>query len=351
MQRTVAVATLLAALLLIAVGAAGGSGRPATAPPRSFARHPQSAALPQGVFGHLWATNGCALSVVALPNLDVRRAPGAHCRVWPDSGGTIAAVTDGALSSQGVDRRLTVLDASGPTLRVTGEIAYPRGVLASPVAWRDTATALFCVQTPGGRVLADATRARRWGVEYETQGCLPQPAGDNLWVAHRGRLVYNGVPLERVFGASFADIVRWPPDQVAITALTVTGNVVATGIGRLEHGVPRPPFALVETDLRRRRSVSVRLGSGSAIEAIGVAPGGQGAWVTSEDGTGAELVPSVSGKTVPAGVPDHAEAFAWSPDGRYLAVAQPGGVAFYDLLTGARTPLPGVAADTLSWTL
>jgi hypothetical protein len=86
-----------------------------------------------------------------------------------------------------------------------------------------------------------------------------------------------------------------------------------------------------------------------------VAPDGRSFWYRRGRNRAVQLVvlaqgPDAGVPPVAAGVPALAPAFAWSPDGRYLAVARTREITVYDRVSGNTGVVSGVSADSLAWT-
>jgi hypothetical protein len=349
MQRTVAVVTLAVALALLVAGA--GRGTEAKAGRPEFARHPpvsaDSVAKLARAGGKLWTVDGCQVSVVSLTTLTVKRAAGAHCQVWPNPSGTLAVATIGSPSSLAVNRRLAVFDARGTSLRQIAEIDHPQGALSSPVAWQSDTDLSFCVASESSPIVFTSTEGSGWHLTQADPGrCLPQYDGARKFETEGASVLAQGVPI--AITGKLVEAMRRTPDRIRITALDVNGPFVGAAVGAIDGSTTTAPYALVELDRRTGHNVTVRLGGGSAIDGVGLPPDGGAAWVSDVTG-GASIVPGPSGTTLPGSIPEHANAYAWSPDGSHLAVARAAGVDVYTVADGTVVGVPGVHAEHLSW--
>jgi len=144
------------------------------------------------------------------------------------------------------------------------------------------------------------------------------------------------------------EAMRRSADRIRITALDVNGPYVGAAVAAADAESVTAPYALIEFDLRSGDTVTVRLGGGSAIDGIGLSPDGGQAWVSDVAG-GASLVPGPRGIVLPGQIPEHANAYAWSPDGSHLAVAGAAGVDVYSVADGSVVGLPGAHAQRLAW--
>jgi hypothetical protein len=348
-QRAVAVVTLVVALGLLIAGA--GRSTVANAGRAEFARHPSMSASEIADLaragGRLWTVDGCQVSVVSLTTLATARAPGAHCQVWPNPSGSLAVATIGSPSSQAVNRQLAVFEARGTQLRQVAEIDHPQGALASPVAWQSDTDLSFCVSGDDGPLVLTSTEASGWHLTQADPGrCLPEFDGDRRFETEGAAVLAQGKPV--AFTNKAVEAMRRTPDRIRVTALDVNGPYVGAAVAATSGETVEAPFALVEFDLRSGDTVTVRLGGGSAIDAIGLAPDGGTAWVSDTTGD-ASLVPGPRGTVLPDAIPERANAYAWSPDGSHLAVAGRSGVAVYSAADGSVVRIPGTHAERLAW--
>jgi hypothetical protein len=81
---------------------------------------------------------------------------------------------------------------------------------------------------------------------------------------------------------------------------------------------------------------------------LAVAPDGSAFWY--EQAPGQDVLESLRPGGVPAGAPPIAAAYAWSPDGRYLAVSLQNQVKVFDRRTGATGSVPAIDPRSLTWT-
>jgi WD40 repeat protein len=85
------------------------------------------------------------------------------------------------------------------------------------------------------------------------------------------------------------------------------------------------------------------------IETISASP--DGAWLSIEFAfSGQVRLIGINATKLPAGVPEVTRSLAWSPDGRFVAVALSGELRIVDLVTGASISLNEVRPTSLSWT-
>jgi hypothetical protein len=81
---------------------------------------------------------------------------------------------------------------------------------------------------------------------------------------------------------------------------------------------------------------------------LAVAPDGSAFWY--EEAPGHDVLLSLLSNGVPAGAPPIAASYAWSPDGRYLAVSLQNQVKVFDRRTGATGSIPAFDPRLLTWT-
>ena len=79
-----------------------------------------------------------------------------------------------------------------------------------------------------------------------------------------------------------------------------------------------------------------------------MAPDGSAFWY--EQAPGHDVLQSLLPGGVPAGAPPIAASYAWSPDGRYLAVSLHDQVKVFDRRTGATGSIPAIDPRSLTWT-
>jgi hypothetical protein len=348
-QRAVAVVTLIVALGLLVAGA--GRSSTASAGRAEFARHPSvpAAAIADlaRAGGRLWMVDGCQVSVVSLTTLATARAPGAHCQVWPNASGSLAVATVGSPSSLAVNRRLAVFEVRGSSIRQVGEIDHPQGTLSSPVAWQSDTELSFCVTGEDGPLVLTSTESSGWHLTQADPGrCLPEFDGARRFETQGATILAQGTPV--AFTDKAVEAMRRSADRIRITALDVNGPYVGAAVAAADAESVTAPYALIEFDLRSGDTVTVRLGGGSAIDGIGLSPDGGQAWVSDVAG-GASLVPGPRGIVLPGQIPEHANAYAWSPDGSHLAVAGAAGVDVYSVADGSVVGFPGAHAQRLAW--
>lgn len=350
MRLAAAAATLLVAvavLLVSPVRTAGGGAHPSD-------RHPpplRSSDMLRAAGGSLWWADGCHLMRLRMRDLRRTTVPGLHCRAWPSpDGATVLATADGPSPSFGPPPRLAVLH--GPTLARTQLTALRADELLAPATWSpDGQVVAFCYAGRSG--VEVVALVAPWRSPAVTPGrCHPSYTVASTQLTTDGTAIYeNGgrLPLESVLSQAAGN----PVDGYEVTALSATRDgLVAAVQGRLEHGVGGLA-AVVSID--RRSGGSSTVASGSGATELGVAPDGRSFWYRERRDRLVQLVvpdqnSNPADPAVAAGVPALARAFAWSPDGRYLAVARADEIRVYDRRTGTTGSITGVDADQLSWT-
>lgn len=350
MRAAAAAATLLVALAVLVAAAVAGGGRAAQT---SGGRPPQiqSSELLQRAGGTLWwVDRGCHLQRLRTRDLLARRAPGVHCRAWPSpDGATVLASDDDPSPGFGPAPHLAVLN--GRSLRRVTLTRLRADAVVAPVTWSpDGVFAAFCY--PGSHGAEVLLLVSPWRSPTVAHGrCHPSYTVASTALTTDGRHIYEGgSPLQ--LDSALAQAVGNPVNGVQVTALAATRDGLLAAVqGRLEHG--SPGLAAV-VDIDRRSGASTTVATGGDVTELGVAPDARAFWYRQRRDQLVQLVvPDSATSPEPAvanGVPAVSRAFAWSPSGRYLAVARAHDIEVYDRQSGRSSVVANVTADSLSWT-
>jgi hypothetical protein len=356
-QRLAAAITLAVAVgvMLVASSQPQPASRPASPAGAAapFARHPRVArpdrALLRQAGGWIWWTDEhCHAKGMNLITLRTREAEGLHCRIWPNPQGSVALATVGSPAEAASERRLAVIDLFDPrAVREIATVHHQEGLLASPVSWRaDGRAAAFCITTQYGTAVIRVSAGDL--VQREIRGvCDPAWVnGTRLAVTRKDEVLVGGRALP--LGRELARVTHGAP--ATITALAAEGERLAIGVARsAQFGRLVPPMSLVVSDTSGSASISVRPGESGPFNEVGIAPDGHAAWYLDPDTGRASLAPGLRSGGYPVDIPRTAFAYAWSPDGRFLAVAAPRDVRLFDWRTGETATISFVSARTLAW--
>lgn len=340
-----AVATVCAALaVLLASSSPPSVGTPVVE------RHPppvRSESMLRRAGGVLWwATGDCRLYRDAMARQRIDRAPGKWCRAWPSPDGAtvLAAPAEGpTMPPPGV---LEVLDGrSFLKIRMT---ELPADLVVGPVVWSpDLPLAAACVAKGLPRPQIDVI-APPWRKARSVRGrCSPAFNAAGTMLTTDGSHVFeNGFDLH--LDDRLAAAVGSVPGRYRVTALTALpfGIAVAVHSGSADAAAGAARSAIVLVDQERRKVTSLPTADGASE--LGAAPDGSELWYRDAVHGRCLLLPLL--RPPPPGLPRVAEAFAFSPDGRYAAAATARQVVVVDTRTGARGLVPALNAVSMAWT-
>ena len=140
------------------------------------------------------------------------------------------------------------------------------------------------------------------------------PAGATL--TSDGHAVYeNGGSLR--LGTALEIAAGRPRHGYVVTALTATSSGLAVAVAPVDPNDPNAQFAILVLDRETGSSSTFR--TNLRTSHLAVAPDGSAFWY--EQAPGHDVLQSLLPGGVPAGAPPIAASYAWSPDGRYLAVS------------------------------
>jgi hypothetical protein len=179
----------------------------------------------------------------------------------------------------------------------------------------------------------------------------------------RGRASFNGRRVRTSKRHDFGDIFHVRANGLDIGYEVAGGGpldvhimAMAASPGRLVIAFARrlPPGEDEQASLvnvRRDGGRPIRIDDPplGLIDAIDVSP--SGAWLSIEYALSGRvrMIPTTTANR-PAAIPETTNGLAWSPNGRFVAVALSGELRIVDLVTGASTSLPEVRPTSLAWT-
>ena len=344
MRIAVPLITVLGALVvLVAAPSRSTVAGPAAAPgPHPADIHPpplHSRDMMRRAGGVLWwIGTGCRLERVTMSTLSATGAQSRECRAWPSPDGKVV------LAQGRPAGRAPVVALSGSSMQKLQSTTVHGRV--HRVTWSaDSAFAAVCTSDrPHGTRLELLSAPFRKG---ETVGyrCTTAFTPTGTTLTSDGHSIYeNGGKLR--LGRTLDIAAGRPRHGYAVTALTAVSSGLAVAVAPVDPNDSNAQFAVVvlnrgERQLghlpyksavvrpvrgTRRKRLLVRAGAGSRGGAVAAAGG------------------------VPAGAPPIAHSYAWSPDGRYLAVALYDQVKVFDRRTGATGSIPAADPQSLTWT-
>jgi len=334
--------TVLGALVvLVAAPSRSNVTRPAAAPgPHPADIHPpplQGRDMMQQAGGVVWwIGRGCQLERVTMSTLSARYAQLRACRAWPSPDGA-------AVLAQGGPRAPIVL-IDGLTMRKLQRTEL-RGRVEGVTWTTDSQYAAACTsdRRHGIRVELLAAPFRRAAtVGYHCTSAFT-PAGATL--TSDGHAVYESGSSLRL-GRALEIAAGRPRHGYLVTALTATSSGLAVAVAPVDPNDPNAQFAILV--LNRETGSSSTFRTNLRTSHLAVAPDGSAFWY--EQAPGHEVLQSLRPGGVPAGAPPIAASYAWSPTGRYLAVALQDEVKVFDRRTGATGSIAAMDPRSLTWT-
>jgi hypothetical protein len=341
-RTAVPLITVLAALVVLVAAPSRSTvaGQAAAPGPHPADIHPpplHSRDMMRQAGGVLWWTGrGCVLERLTMSTLAVKDARTRACRAWPSPNG-------GVVLAQGRPRAPVVL-LSGSTLRELQRTAV-RGRVKGVTWTTDSQYAAACTfdRRHGIRVQLLAAPFRRSAtVGYHCTSAFT-PGGATL--TSDGHAVYESGSSLRL-GRALEVAAGRPRHGYLVTALTATATGLAVAVAPVDPNDPNAQFAILV--LNRETGSSSTFRTNLATTALVVAPDGSAFWY--EQARGRDVLQSLRPGGVPAGAPPIAASYAWSPDGRYLAVCLQDEVKVFDRRTGATGSLGAMDPRSMTWT-
>jgi hypothetical protein len=333
-RRLLALLTVISALVVLARAPSG------VGTPHPFAHHPphlQGAALLTDAGGQLWwVTRQCGAVRFDMVRHGVQEARGRYCQVWPSPSGSIALASDSTGPPPGPPGRLVVL--SGRTMRQVALTPLRGDQIVPPVRWSASGNlALACISERSARTTIELLEKPWTTVVALANRCTPALTDAQTLLASSGDAVYeNGQDI------GISNLLDRGPrgGHVTVTALAPTPHGVAVATTG-PHG---SQIVLIDRESGAVRRVPTET---SATE-ISVSPDGEELWYR-RGTTGEEMLVEL-GEPAGIGVPVIADAFAWSPSGRYIAAASGGSIRVFDRSDGSVATINAGPLASLAWT-
>lgn len=342
MRIAVPLITVLGALVvLVAAPSRSNVARPAAAPgPHPADIHPQplqGREMMQQAGGVLWwIGRGCELERITMSTLPATYAQLRACRAWPSPDGAAVLAQDRP--------QAPVVLLNGSSVRELQPTAV-RGRVEGVTWTADSQYAAVCTtdRRHGIRLqLLAAPYRRATTVGYHCTSAFT-PAGATL--TSDGHAVFeNGGSLRLDRALEIA--AGRPRHGYLVTALTATSTGLAVAVAPVDPNDPNAQFAILV--LNRETGSSSTFRTNLRTSHLAVAPDGSAFWY--EQAPGHDVLQSLRPGGVPAGAPPIAASYAWSPDGRYMAVALQDEVKVFDRRTGATGSIGAKGPRSLTWT-
>jgi hypothetical protein len=331
MRRALAVLTLAAGLAVLVHAPAGSRG---ATPPHVAV---QNAALLRAASGHLWWVGAsCRPTRFALAGGSLTISSRRYCLIWPSPDGTRTLAYGTADAFPAPPGRMAVL--SGARLGTVVLTPIREDSIQSPAVWSsDGKLALVCVAgtfTPMAIDLLEQPWRKALTVSHH---CTPALAGNSVLSSGPEGTVYENRGRLHVSGALRAGMGR----HIGVTAMAFSQGHLAVAVA----SPSRWRIVVIDTttgEVQRFRTVG-------PVSEIGVSPDGSQLWYQLPT-SGKRALLALDDRVQLGGVPAVADAYAWSPDGRFIAAAQNGAVQVFDRTTGRVATIDTGPVTTLAWT-
>jgi len=334
MTRALAVLTLAAGLAVLVHAPAGSSSATPPAPHVDV----QNAALLRVAAGRLWWDgNTCAPTRYALASGRLTVSAKRYCLIWPSPDGSRTLAAGSAAAFPAPPAGMAVL--SGTRLDTVALTSVREDDIVPPAVWSsDGKLALVCVVAQSAPGPSIRLIKRPWTrTRTVSHRCTPALAGQSVLTSARNGVVYdNNEPyLKRLFRVGMG---RGP---LGVTAMAFAQGNLAVAMSNSR----RSQIVVVDTTTG---SVQ-RLRTAAPVHQIALSPNATQLWYQLAT-TNKLVLKELDGQVQLGGVPGVADAYAWSPDGRFIAAAQNGAVQVFDRETGRMATINTGAVNTLAWT-
>lgn len=307
----------------------------------------ETSSLLRSAHGALWwVDSNCRIGRVVLDERRIVRGTGNHCGLYPSPDGRTAFATQTDPDPPSPPGRVVVLDAA---MRVRAITRIRADGVFPPIAWSPgSVVGTMCSLGEGGRpetLLVDeggVTRRRLGGV------CRPAYLTDDALATTDDQNVLVGETILQI-QPELAAAIHSRPGGYSVEALAGQRDTLLVSVAHLEDSVVGAPGAVLVYDRRSGATKAVAVRRGGYAKELGISPDGGTFWYRG-GGTNEAILVS-NGGVVPRSVPRAARAYAWSPDGKLLAVAVREGIQIYDLTSGEHVTIDGLDPARVSWTI
>jgi hypothetical protein len=331
MTRALAVLTLVAGLAVLVHAPAGSRG---ATPPHVEVRN---AALLHVAGGHLWwVGTTCRPTRYALASGRLTVSTRRYCLIWPSPHGTQTLAAGTAAAFPAPPGRMAVLSGAG--LGTVALTPIREDDIHPPAVWSsDGKLALVCVSGRSPPTTLDLVE-RPWRKAVTlSHRCTPALAGNSVLSSGADGTVYKNERRYHINGALGAGMGQ----HMAVTAMAFSQGHLAVGVA----SPTRSKIVVIDTttgEVQRFRTIG-------PVSEIGISPDGSELWYHLPT-TDKRILQPLDGRVQLGGVPGVADAYAWSPDGRFIAAAQNDAVQVFDRSTGRVATIDTGAVTTLAWT-
>ncbi len=333
MKRALAVLTLAAGLAVLVHAPAGSSSATRPVPHVRV----QNAALLRVAGGRLWwVGSSCAPTRFALRTGRLTVSGKRYCLIWPSPDGSRTLAAGSASAFPAPPAGVAVL--SGARLNTVALTPVREDDIAPPPVWSsDGKLALVCISRRSPRRTRIELIEQPWTTALTvSHRCTPALAGQSLLSSARGIVYDDSTPyLRRLFRAGMGGL------PVRVTAMAFSQGDLAVA----ESTPERSQIVVVDTTTG---SVQ-RLQTASSVQQMAVSPNGAQLWYQLSN-SNTRVLEELDGRVQLGGVPGKADAYAWSPDGRFIAAAQNGSVQVFDREDGHVATIDTGPVSALAWT-
>jgi hypothetical protein len=341
-------AVVLAAALAILALAPGGATVDGGAPPGpQLPQSWQTSTLLRAAHGVLWwVDTRCRTGKVLLAERRIVRGPGNHCDLWPSPDGQTVLATQTDPDAPSPPGRVVVLDGA---LRPRAITTVRADVVHPPVTWAPGGVfALICADGNDGRpqtVMVDGVGIIRQRLGHV---CRPAYLSPGVLATTDDQNVFLG-QTKLTIAPQLAAAVHSGPGGYTVEALAAQRDTLLVSVASLNGSLVGPPGAVVVFDRRSGATRAFPVQRGGYANELGISPDGTSLWYRG-GGTGDVSILS-NGRVLARSIPRVARGYAWSPDGRMLAVALNAGIEIYDLASGRHVTIGELDPARVSWTL
>lgn len=331
MTRALAVLTLAAGLAVLVHAPAGSRG---ATPPHVQV---QNAALLHVAAGHLWwVGTSCRPKRYALASGRLTVSTRRYCLIWPSPDGarTLAAGTAAAFPSP--PGRMAVL--SGDRLGTVALTPIREDDIVPPAVWSSESNqAIVCVTGRSSPSTLELVESPWRTARALSPSCTPALAGNSVLSSDGGSVYQNA----RRFHISGVLHTGMGHSRLGVTAMAFAQGHLAVAV----TAGSRSQIVVIDTTTREVQ----RYRTAGPVREIGVSPDGSQLWYLLPT-TDKRVLQELDGRVPLGDVPKVADAYAWSPDGRFIAAAQNGAVQVFDRSTGRVATIDTGGVTTLAWT-
>lgn len=340
-----AVLALALAILALAPGRAS-DGRTASPTPAAGAASWADSPLLRSAEGTLWwVSERCGTGKLVLAERRIVNGPAEHCALYPSPDGSTVLATQSDSDPPSPPGRVVVMDA---TLHARARTDIRADSVYPPISWAPGgALAAVCELRTDG--LRETMLVDRSGVTQRRLPGLCRPAylGDDTVAVTDSRNVYVGQAKLHI-QSDLAGSIGSRTGRYSIEALAAQRDALFVSVAHVDGSLVGAPGAVVVFDRRSREARAFTVARGGYATELGISPDATAFWYRS-GAANATLVSN--GRVLAPSIPRVAQAFAWSPDGTMLAVAQRSRLEIYELASGRHVTVDVRDLVRLSWTL